>query len=110
VVATVQRANNQFRLLCWGLFLIMLQVLDILTTWSALRSGYQEANPIAHQLFQIYGEPTVYLGKLLLVMGVVLISWLLSRRYLHIWKALRFSCLAYVAIVTINLAQLTFLN
>ena len=89
------------RLYIAALFLV-LQGLDILTTYAGLRNGAVEVNPVAAWLMATHGEAAVYALKAAIVLGVLGVVLLAQGRYRRVWLSLRLSNVLYVAVVAIN--------
>ena len=85
---------------------VLLNVLDVVTTWLALRLGLMEGNPLPAALLSAGGTTGLFGFKViatLLVIGVVL---RLSRPFPGVWRALRVSNLFLCLIVFLNAMQL----
>lgn len=85
-----------------GLYLF-LQALDILSTFFGLRRGAYEANLLPGWLLQNYGEASMYLFKVLLVLGVLFAVVRLQRAFPHVWVALRLVNVMMLMVLMVNL-------
>lgn len=85
-----------------GLFLL-LQGLDILTTFVGLRNGAVEANPFAAWVMSSYGEFVMYGLKAALVLAVLAVVLLTERVAPRVWLAMRTVNVIMLVVVMINL-------
>jgi hypothetical protein len=84
---------------------LLLQTLDILTTYAGLRAGAQEANVLPAWLLATHGEAAMYAVKAVLVLAVLgVVLWLDGR--LHLWPALRITNVLMIGVVALNLTAL----
>jgi len=93
------------RLYIVALFLV-LQGLDILTTYAGLRNGAVEANPVAAWLMREHGEPAVYALKAAIVLGVLGVVLATERRLPRVWLSLRVGNVFGLLVVAINATAL----
>ena len=83
---------------------VLLQTLDVLTTYYGLRAGAIEANPLAAWGMAVYGEPAVYAVKLLAALGVLGVVVALRRP--RLWLAPRIANALMLLVVMVNLTAL----
>ncbi|MHB9091695.1 MAG: DUF5658 family protein [Chloroflexota bacterium] len=82
---------------------LVLQGLDVLTTFVGLRRGAYEANLLPGWLIQHYGEASMYLFKVLLVLGVLFVVVCLQRPFPRVWLAVRVVNVMMVLVLAVNL-------
>jgi hypothetical protein len=77
----VHSIPSKIDLIFASLLFMGLQGLDVLTTTIGLAAGAVETNPLMANVLNLHGEPTMYLTKILLELGVVAVVWKLDARY-----------------------------
>ncbi len=90
----------------WFFFFMVLQALDLITTFMGLQAGLNEGNSIAVWLSGHLGTWALYGWK---VVGVTLFLGLLAalhQRYPGVWAALRVATVLMMVAVSINLLTL----
>ena len=85
-----------------GLYLL-LQALDIFSTYLGLRRGAYEANLLPGWLLQHFGEIAMYMFKGILVVGVLFVVVRLQRHFPHVWLAVRLVNVMMVFVLLANL-------
>ncbi|MDA8219169.1 MAG: DUF5658 family protein [Dehalococcoidales bacterium] len=90
------------RLSIMGLF-VLLQSLDILTTYLGLRNGAREINVLPSWLLGNAGEMVMYAFKACLVLLVLTLVLSLEYRFPRIWLALRIVNVLMIFVLGLNL-------
>lgn len=85
---------------------VLLNILDLATTWIALSAGMREANPIPSTLLILAGPGSLILLKLAVVLAVALIMGVFAPAYPSLWRGLKFANALLAIIVVSNTVQL----
>jgi hypothetical protein len=103
----VHSTQSKMDLIIASLLFASLQLLDILLTSIGLAAGISEANPLMRTVQILHGEPAMYLLKILLEVGVVVIVWKLDARYNgKLRMGLWLGCVIMAGVIGNNLALL----
>lgn len=88
---------------------VVMNLLDVASTWMAMQRGLPEGNPVPSMLLEAGGTELMYLFKVAVVLLVVLAALRLSPYFPKIWYGVWIGNAILAVVVTLNVVQILFL-